>query len=80
MSVSAHVPDLEPQDGAVGRIKTYADEERGTYVSLYKVVGGDHTIPDGSKFIAPKDIFDNACTAFDATEAIWGFFEHMGRK
>jgi len=80
LSVSAHVPDLEPQDGAVGRIKTYADEERGTYVSLYKVVGGDHTIPDGSKFIAPKDIFDNACTAFDATEAIWGFFEHMGRK
>jgi poly(3-hydroxybutyrate) depolymerase len=45
-----------------------------------KVVGGDHTIPGGSKFIAPKDIFGNTCTDFDANEAIWGFFEHMGGK
>lgn len=34
----------------------------------------------GSKFIAPKDIFGNTCTDFDAAEAIWGFFEHLGRK
>lgn len=56
-SVSAHVADLEPQDGAVGRIKTYADGERGTCVSLYKVVGGDHTISGDSKFISPKRYF-----------------------
>lgn len=80
LSVSAHVPDLEPRDGAVARIKTYADGERGTYVSLYRVIGGGHTMPGGSKFIAPKNVFGNTCLDFDATEAIWGFFEHMGRK
>jgi polyhydroxybutyrate depolymerase len=80
LSVSAHVPDNEPRDKAVARLKTYADGERGTYVSLYRVIGGGHTVPGGSKFIAPKDVFGNTCTDFDATEAIWGFFEQMGRK
>jgi polyhydroxybutyrate depolymerase len=76
----AKIPDHEPRDGATTDIYVWSGGERDTYVSLYKVVGGGHTVPGGSTYIPPKEVLGNICTDFDATEAIWLFFKYNARK
>ncbi|MBM3265114.1 MAG: prolyl oligopeptidase family serine peptidase [candidate division Zixibacteria bacterium] len=78
--LSARIPDHEPRDGATAEMFVYSGGDRETFVSLYRVNGGGHTIPGGSTGIPPKHIFGNICTDFDSTEAIWLFFKHNARK
>lgn len=76
----AKVPDHEPRDGATTDMFIWSGGQRETYVTLYKVIGGGHTIPGGSVGIPNRKLFGNICTDFDASAAIWLFFKFNARK
>jgi len=66
-------------DGCTVESKTWVGGEYGTAVTLYRVIGGGHTIPGATQYL-PKRLVGNTCGDFNGVETIWQFFEDQARK
>jgi polyhydroxybutyrate depolymerase len=71
---SKGLPDVDPDDGCRGFSVTWTDCRDGAEVILYRLEGGGHTWPGGAPCL-PDFIIGKVCKDFDATAAIWEFFD-----
>ena len=63
------VPNSDPFDGSTAELVQYLDCEAGSEVWHYKVINGGHTWPGAGLIIGITN------QDFDASEAIWAFFQ-----
>jgi polyhydroxybutyrate depolymerase len=68
------LPDADPRDQCRGTWTRWSGEKAGIELLLYRIEGGGHTWPGGPQFL-PAAVIGPVCRDFDATEAIWNFFE-----
>ncbi len=66
--------DVDPDDSIKARRETFNQCADDTEVTLYGVVGGDHTWP-GHPFSVGEPEITGTSMDFDATVAIWNFFQ-----
>ena len=72
------VPDRNKDDGVKASVFTWSQPDRVAAVVLYRVEGGGHTYPGGVQYL-PERLIGKTCGDFDATVAIWEFFDtHRG--
>jgi polyhydroxybutyrate depolymerase len=72
------LPDTDPTDGCTVQWSTWSGGRGGTEVALYRVEGG-HTWPGGPQYLLQR-IVGRVCRDFDATAAIWQFFQTHPRE
>jgi polyhydroxybutyrate depolymerase len=77
--VLEELPDADPEDGCRVRVIRHEGGRGGTEVVLYRVEGGGHTWPGGRQYL-PERRIGRVCRDFDATLAIWEFFERNPRR
>ncbi len=73
-SASAYLPDTDPNDGCRVQATRWSGGRGGSEVLYYKIEGGGHTWPGGAQYL-PKRLIGPVCHDFEASEAIWEFFE-----
>ncbi|GAB4518205.1 MAG: PHB depolymerase family esterase [Phycisphaerales bacterium] len=72
------VPDTDPRDGTRTVRMSWSTPEGQTPVELYTVYGGGHTWPGGNEPV-PAFIVGRIARDWNATEAIWAFFQRFER-
>jgi polyhydroxybutyrate depolymerase len=71
--VITEVPDNDQNDGTHVQKKLFTSMKNLSEVILYTIKNGGHTWPGGYQYLG-KWIVGRTCRDFDATEAIWDFF------
>lgn len=72
------MPETDDELSMLVRRETYRFGTDGAEVVLYVVNGGGHTWPGGKQY-AGEWLIGKTCSNFDATEAIWEFFQRHRR-
>ena len=76
--VAEQLPDADPHDGTTTFRETYGNGVDGADVVLYRIEGGGHTWPGGCE-PWPAVIVGKVSRDFQASEAVWTFFETHAR-
>lgn len=73
------LPNNDLNDGCVVTRYTWSDGHADSAVVLLKIEGGGHTWPGSAQYV-PESIVGRVCKDFEATEAIWSFFEEHPKQ
>ena len=76
---TGELPDIDPKDNTRSYWKKWSGGKDGTEVELITVQGGGHGWPEGPQFLPPA-IIGYVSQDFDATKAIWEFFEKHPKR
>lgn len=71
---SLELTDSDPNDGTKVKYALFTGSPQKAEVEVYGIEGGGHTWPGGSGKL-PAKLVGTTCRDFDATEAMWKFFQ-----
>ena len=72
--VTTDLPHLSPDDVTSTRLQLYSGGQDGSQVAFYTISNGGHTWPGKPQYL-PADMIGPVSRDFDASEAIWRFFD-----